>query len=86
MTIAFVVGYTATGRTGQTLCIPYLSQEGLDDAVHPCPRQHHVQVLGPRLVRGDVRDVHVGLLRASELHACGGRGIEEPFSKSQPST
>lgn len=57
---------------------PHLSQQGLDDAVHPCPCEHHVEVLRPGLVRRDVRDVHVGLLRAGELHSSSGCRVEQP--------
>lgn len=60
------------------VCV-HLPQQGLNDAVHSRPREHHVQVLWPRLVGGDVRDVHVGLLRAGQLHP-GRRGrVKQPF-------
>lgn len=35
-------------------------------------------MLGPRLVRRDVRDIDVGLLRASQLHARSRRRVEQP--------
>ena len=60
----------------------HLSEEGFDDAVDPRPGEHHVQVLGPRLVRGDIRDVHVGLLRASQLHTRSRCRVEQPSPKS----